>query len=124
MWALPTVHVPEAVRNEITLGVAAKLVVLALGCLDTACALSWSVAYLQQPNDHGFWRVVLAWSLLAVLVLIGIGLTAIERSKAGRFDPNVEDQQARINKGRAGAVTRSEFDAGQQRERSAQDGAG
>ena len=67
---------------------------------------------------------VLAWSLLAVLVLIGIGLTAIECSKAGRFDPNVEDQQARINKGRVRAVTRSEFDAGQQRERSAEDGVG
>src|SRR5437879_1698950 len=45
------------------------------------------------------------------------------RYNAGRFDPNVEDQQARINKGRARAVTRSEFDAGQQRERSAEDGA-
>ena len=115
---------PKLYETKSLWGAAAKLVLLALGCLDTACALSWSVAYLQQPNDHGFWRVVLAWSLLAVLVLIGIGLTAIECSKAGRFDPNVEDQQARINKGRVRAVTRSEFDAGQQRERSAEDGVG
>ena len=55
--------------------------------------------------------------LLAVLAATGRGLKAVERSRASRFDPNTEDQQTRIAKGRSRAVTRAEFDAAQLRER-------
>ena len=65
-----------------------------------------------------------AWAqvLLGVGVALGVGLAAVERSRARRFDPNAEDQQARIERGRSRAVTRSEFEA-RQREPGAEDGA-
>jgi hypothetical protein len=75
---------------------AAKFVTLALGCLGAIGALYWSAAYLQQPSDRARGRLVVAWSLLAVLCLTGLGLAAIERSRARCFDPNSADQQARI----------------------------
>jgi hypothetical protein len=114
---------PKLYETKSLWGPVAKFVVLALGCLDAVGALFWSVAYLQQPNDHALGRMVVAWSLLAVLCLIGVGLAAIERSKARRFDPNSEDQQARIERGRSRAVTRAEFEAAQQRELGAEDSA-
>jgi hypothetical protein len=106
---------PKLYETKSLWSAAAKLVVLALGCLGAVSALCWSVTYLQEPNDHALARMVAAWSLLAVLCLIGIGIAAIERSKARRFDPNLEDQQARIERGRSRAVTRAEFEAAQQR---------
>ncbi|HWG45710.1 MAG TPA: hypothetical protein VN688_23315 [Gemmataceae bacterium] len=93
----------------------ASLAVLAAGSLDAVGALYWSVTYLQQSTNHALVNMVVTWSLLAVLGLIGVGLAAIERSKARRFDPNTEDQPARIERGRSRAVTRAEFEATQQR---------
>ena len=114
---------PKLFETKTLWGAAAMLVVLALGCLDAVGALCWSVAYLQQPNDPALGRMVMAWSLLAVLCLLGVGLAAIERSKIRRFDPNSEDQAARIARGRRRAVTRAEFEAAQQRERGGEGGA-
>lgn len=93
------------------------LAVMVFGCLDTVGALYWTVTYLQRPSDHALGRMTATWLLLAALILIGVGLSAVERSRARRFDPNREDQQARIEKGRSRAVTQTEFEAAQQRGR-------
>jgi hypothetical protein len=58
---------------------------------------------------------------MALLGAVVAALTAVERSDARRFDPNAEDQQSRIERGRSRAVPRAEFEAAQQREREARD---
>ncbi len=103
---------------------AAQFAVLVAGSLDAVGALYWSLTYLQHSTNHALVSLVATWSLLAILGLLGVGLAAIERSKARRFDPNTDDQQARIEKGRSRAVTRAEFEASQERERGAGGGAG
>jgi hypothetical protein len=103
-------------------GPAAMLVVLAIGCLAAVGGMYWSVAYLQQPNDHALWRMVAAWLLTAVVGLVGVGLSVLNQFKARRFDPNAENQQARIEKGRSRAVTRAEFEEAHQQERGADGG--
>jgi hypothetical protein len=98
----------------------AQLAVMVLGFLDAVGVLYWTVTYFQRPSDHSLGRMAASWLLLAALVLIGGGLSAIERSRARRFDPNTtEDQQTRIEKARSRAVTRAEFEAAQQRGRGA-----
>lgn len=94
----------------------AQLAVMVFGSLDAVGALYWTVTYLQRPSEHTLVRMVATWLLLAALLLIGVGLHAVERSRARRFDPNSEDQQARIERGRSRAVTRAEFEATQQRQ--------
>jgi hypothetical protein len=90
------------------------LVATLIGCLDAAMALYCSVAYLLDQNDHDFKNMVTAWSVLLPLALIGLGLLIVRRSKIRRFDPNLEDRQARIVIGRSRALTRAEFEEGQQ----------
>ncbi len=65
--------------------------------------------------------MVVTWSLLAVVCLLGLALAAMERSKARRFDPNSEDREARIQKGRNRATTRAEFEATQRQQAGAED---
>ena len=43
------------------------LVVTAIGCLTAVNALYRGVTYLQQPNDHDFWRMVTVWSVFLIL---------------------------------------------------------
>jgi hypothetical protein len=97
---------------------AARLVVLAAGSLSVVGALYWTLMYLQRASGHALGRMGAAWALLAVLGLLAVGLGVVERSRARRFDPNTEDQQTRIEKGRSRALTRAEFEA-QQRARGA-----
>ena len=94
-------------------------VLLFMGCLGAVCAAYWGIAYAQQPGDRALPRLAVTLALLAVLVMIGMWIRAVERSRARRFDPNTEDQQARIAKGRSRAVTRAEFDAARLREQGA-----
>jgi hypothetical protein len=84
-----------------------------VGCLDGAIALYCTAAYLYSPNDHDFGNMVRAGSVLLLLCLIGLGLSIITRYQARHFDPNSEDQPARIAIGRSRAVTRAEFEAAQ-----------
>jgi hypothetical protein len=114
---------PKLLETKSLWGPAIMLVVLLLGCLDAVSALYWSVAYLQHPNDHALGRMALAWSTLLLLCLIGFGLWLGKKVRIRRFDPNLEDQQARITKGRSRAVTRAEFEKAQQGERGAETGA-
>jgi hypothetical protein len=99
----------------------ARLAVLVLGCVAALGALYWTITYAERAGERTLARMVANWSLLGTLGLIGVGLGAVERAKARRFDPNLEDQQARIEKGRVRAITRAEFEAAQQREREARD---
>lgn len=99
----------------------AQLVVVVLGCVGIVGALYWTVTYVQQEGDRALARMVANWSLFAALGLIGVGLGALERARAHRFDPNLEDPQVRTLKARLRAVTRVEFEAAQQRERETRD---
>jgi hypothetical protein len=82
------------------------------GLLDAVGVLYWAIEYLTQPNDHALGRLALTTTLLLGFGLAGLGLVAWERATARRFDPNrLEDQEARIAKGRTRAVTRAEFEA-------------
>lgn len=94
-----------------------RFVLLALGLFDAVATLYWAVTYLLQPSEHALGRMVATGALLAVLSTGFVGLVALERAKARRFDPNLEDQQARIARGRSRAVTRAELAARQQRDR-------
>ena len=93
-----------------------KLLAIVAVCLSAVSAAYWAIVYLQRPGDHALVRLAVTSALLAVFGLFAFGLGSVERSQAQRFDPNTEDQRARIEKGRSRAVTRAEFEA-QQRER-------
>ena len=51
---------PKLYETKSLWGPAAKLLVLALGCLDAVGSLYWSVAYLLQPNDSALGRLLVA----------------------------------------------------------------
>jgi hypothetical protein len=61
--------------------------------------------------------MVAAWSASLLLCLIGLGLSAVNKYRVRRFDPNLEDQQARIAIGRSRAITRAEFEKARQERR-------
>jgi len=89
---------------------AVTLAVIFIGCLNAVTALYWSVEYLQRPDDYGFGNMVVAWSVLLLLCFIGFALSLVKQHKIRHFDPNLEDQDARIAIGRSRAVTRAEFE--------------
>jgi hypothetical protein len=95
----------------------AQLIAIVVGCVDGVAVLYWTFAYLQHPGDHALGRLGVALALLPVVGLIVLALNRAERARARRFDPNTEDLQARLAKGRSRAITRAEFEA--VRERSA-----
>jgi hypothetical protein len=86
------------------------LVVLMGGCLTAAIALYCTAAYLLGPNDYDFRNMVTAWSALLALGAVGLGLSLVRRSKIRHFDPNLEEQQARLTIAQSRAVTRAEFE--------------
>jgi hypothetical protein len=98
-------------RSQWTL-VATLAILVAVG-LSAISAVYWGIHYLEQPGDRALWRLGVACSALAIIGLIAAGLSAAQRARARRFDPNAEDQRARIEKGRDRAVTRAEFEAAQ-----------
>ena len=85
-----------------------------IGCFNAAIAVYWLGAYLVRPNDDAFTNGVVAGSVLLPVCLIGLGLSLVQRSKIRNFDPNAGDPQARIALSRSRAVTRTEFEMGQQ----------
>lgn len=94
-----------------------RLITLMVGCLTAVVELYWVFAYLDRPGNHVLGRLAATSTLLAILGLIFFVLGGVERSRASRFNPNTEDQQARLEKGRSRAVTRAEFEVSQQRKR-------
>jgi hypothetical protein len=67
--------------------------------------------------------MVVTWSILAVLCLIGYGLSLVRKHRIRHFDPNLEDRDERIAKARSRALTRAEFEKAQQAERESEGGA-
>jgi hypothetical protein len=111
---------PKLYETKSFWGPAARVAVLVLGVMNFIGALFWTIGYLQQPSDHALGRLLVMWSLLAVLALVGFWLASVERARVRDFNPNLEDQKARIEKGRSRAMTRVEFEAAQQREQKAE----
>ncbi len=95
-----------------------KLIAIVVVSLSGVGAVYWGVVYLQRQGDDALVRLAVMSVLLAVFALFAFGLDAVERFQARRFDPNTEDQRARIEKGRRRAVTRAVFEA-RQREQGA-----
>jgi hypothetical protein len=104
-------------------GQLARLALLGIACPTVVGAMYWGSTYILHSSTRAMARLGGALIVLSVLGLVDVALRAAERSRARRFDPNTEDQQARIAKGRSRAVTRAEFEAEQQREREARGGA-
>ena len=84
----------------------ATLAVIMIGCIAAVSVLKCSIAYLQRPSDDDFRNMVIAWTVLIPISLIGLGLSILNKRKISRFDPNLADQQVRIAIGRIRAVTR------------------
>jgi hypothetical protein len=101
---------PKLLETKTLWGPALVLLVLLVGCLDTVIALYWTVTYLQRPSDQAFGRMVITWSILVFVCFIGLGLSLANQYRIRRFDPNLEDRQERITKGRSRAITRMEFE--------------
>jgi hypothetical protein len=102
---------PKLIETHSPWGAVAKVAVLLVVCLAAVTALYWGANYAQRPGDRALTRLVAACSVLAVAGVAGVGLWALERARVRSFDPNTEDQQARIAKGQSRAVTRVEFEA-------------
>jgi len=72
---------PKLLETKSLRGPAVMLVVLLIGCLDAVSALYWSVVYLQRPNDRAFERMVITWSILLIVGLVGLGLWLVKRAR-------------------------------------------
>jgi hypothetical protein len=93
------------------------LLVVVISCLNTVIALYCSVSYLLSPNPYDLRKMFTAWSFLLALCLVAFGLWLVKQRKIRRFDPNREDQQARIATGRSRAITKAEFEWGLMKQR-------
>ncbi|WP_439623940.1 hypothetical protein [Gemmata sp.] len=94
----------------------AWLVLVVACCFDAVVCAYWIVLYLQGHSAHVLQRLALTGALLIPLGLALAVLNAAARSRVRCFDPNTEDQQTRIARGRSRAVTRAEFEAKRDRE--------
>ena len=90
-----------------------RLAVLVGGCFAAVSAVRYTVNYVQNPNEEGPESLIVAWSILLFLGLVGLGQWLRERYRIRNFDPNRQDQQTRLALGRSRAVTRAEFEKGQ-----------
>jgi hypothetical protein len=103
---------PKLIENRspwAPLAVAATLVV---GVLSLVGVMYWGVNYLERPSNYALTRLGMAASILVVAGLTEAGMSAAERNRVRRFDPNAEeDQPTRVAKGRSRAMTRADFEA-------------
>jgi hypothetical protein len=105
---------PKLIETRSAWAPVAAVAVLAAGGLAAVTALYTTIGYLDRPNDRDLWRLAVAWPVLAVVAGVGYWLSAVQRARVRNFDPNGEDRDARIEKGRARALTRAEFETMQQ----------
>jgi Zn ribbon nucleic-acid-binding protein len=108
---------PKMLGNRWTWIQALMLVVILIGCLAAVFALYWSVAYLLRQTDYRLGNMIASWSVLVLLSVMGLGLSLLKNVKIRRFNPNREDQQARIAIGRSRAITRAAFEKAQEETR-------
>ncbi len=105
---------PKLMETGCLWGVVAPGLLLVAGGLSVVSTVFGAIGYLERPNDPALWRLIGSCAALATVGFLGAGLWAIRRAKVRNFDPNTEDQQTRIAKGQKRAVTRAQFEAGQQ----------
>lgn len=103
---------PKLFETKTAWGPIAMMGVYAVGILDVVSVLYWGIKHILHPSDHTLARLTTAGVVLGVVGFIGIVLSALNRSRARNFNPNLEDQQVRLELGRSRAVTRIEFEAG------------
>jgi hypothetical protein len=60
--------------------------------------------------------MVAGWTGFGLLVFGAIALPVLKHSKFKHFDPNLEDQSARIAVGKSRAITRAELEKARQAE--------
>lgn len=89
------------------------LALVVVGSLSCVIGLYWAIIYLQHPNIRVVENMVTAWTVMLAAGIIGLGFSLIKRFALRNFDPNLEDQQARIAIGKNRAITRAEFEAAQ-----------
>jgi hypothetical protein len=95
----------------------AMVAVLVLGALSFLIAVYRTIGYALARTEQGVAGLVIAWLILLLVCLSGLGLSLIKRYKARHFDPNLEDRETRLALGRSRAVTRAEFERGEEERR-------
>jgi hypothetical protein len=101
---------PKLMETKGAAGIVLAAVALMGGCLAAVGALYWTANYFQGPNEYHYRRMVTTWSILAVVCLVLLGQSLVRKYRIRYFDPNREDQQARLAKARSRAITRAEFE--------------
>ena len=89
---------------------------LAVGAFFAVISLLSILNYIESPNDRDVGRMGFGVLFLLVASLIGAALSATESRRLRDFDPDLEDFESRIQKGRARAITRVEFETLQRSE--------
>lgn len=105
---------PKLMKTGCLWGVVAPVAVLVVGALSAVGVVVRAIEYFGRPGDQTLWRLAGPCTGLGVAGLIGAGLWAAQRARVRNFDPNTEDQQARVERGRKRAVTKSQLEAGEQ----------
>jgi hypothetical protein len=92
------------------------MVVLVLtGCIAAIGVLKSTIGYLGSPNDGSLRDLFIAGAVLLLSCAIGLCLVILDKRRVARFDPNLTDQQERIELGRSRAVTRVAFEKMQEK---------
>ncbi|HEY7158424.1 MAG TPA: hypothetical protein VH575_31055 [Gemmataceae bacterium] len=104
---------PKLLETQSPWAALAMVAALLAGAISAVSAVYWGLIYLGQPTETALWRLGASCAVLAAAGLVGVGLSAAERARVRRFDPNTGDRRTRIEAGRRRAVTRAEFEAGQ-----------
>ncbi len=101
---------PKLMQTKGLWGVAVALVLLLIFCLKGVNAIHSTAMYNLSGGKYAFEKMATDWLIVALVALLGFGLWWFKQWRIRSFNPNLEDQQARIAKGRNRAITRAEFD--------------
>jgi hypothetical protein len=113
---------PKLMQTKGLWGVVVMLVLLLAGCLNAVSAVYWTAIYLFGSNERALEKMLTYWGVVAAVSVIGFVLWIVKQARFRRFDPNREDQQARIARGRSRAITQAEWEKAQQGQRDPQAG--
>jgi len=111
---------PKLMETKGMGGVIIKLLLIMIGSVAALIGADYTLSYFQRSNERDFKNMIVAWSVVALMCLIGLGLSIVHKARIRRFDPNLlSDQASRIAIGQSRAVSRAEFEREtQERERS------
>jgi len=98
----------------------ATVATLGIALVSAVGVVYWAINTIAQPTAGGLWNLSGSAAAFAAAGLVGAGLWLAQRNRVRRFDPNAsEDLASRLAKGRGRAMTRTEFEAIQQKNQSA-----